>query len=340
MKETGAAGLLAAYRDLTPYIQPCQAFVALAREGELDLLARLGLVLITADCFAQGASRDLLREIRLSGFLPLDISIVEHLREDEVAAMFLPASLPLEYRFWLLKERFALGPSAALLVTHPTAKNVGAALAAAKGDRHPMRAVKHGWRTRLPAINGLLNLVHTADSPAHLIRNAQPFYSTERLLAAARNVNAPPQSTWNQIEAILAAHELISSGCRSFSSVYLDLLERLVGHASREMINKGFVTAQDQIASSMASLDAEAILRAIRAASACCTFCDPSIENLLRTLTDLNDASSVDWDEWLLQLGRTGIVLDRWESLILRTTLYFADQDLPRELLHEIRARS
>jgi len=232
--KTPADDLLEKYSDITPDNGLCIDFLSLAGPTEIRNLDYLGLILITPETFILGRVDQLLRRFDLDGLIPIDCAVIDTLSEDQVSYMFIPNWIPERFRWWLFSNRFKLGPTAAILVTHLGDMNIHTKLAKTKGFRIPMKASEGTWRRDFGAINGVLNLVHTADNPAYVLRNGGPFFSTERFVNAssrAGKIRSGDSSDldWNDTWVYgLAGFNNRNSLNLSFLGTYLNVLQRIL----------------------------------------------------------------------------------------------------------------
>lgn len=342
--------LLEQFRRITPDDGYCNQFVSLADEQEIDDIEHLGLVLVAPETFALGVTSALCDKIKESGFHPVDLAVADALTEEEVAAMFIPGWIPERYRFWLIQRRFMMGPTAAILVTHHGSEPIGDLLQRAKGYRIPIKAVAGTWRGDLPSINGVMNLVHTADAAPYVLRNGAPFFPPERLVMALRRVAAIRSGRaqplgWEDIKHYaLAGYARGDTRCGSFFQVYFRSLARLLARQWARARHPHLEEALGSINALVGSRGHEdllggtgATLRAIQATSRCEHLCEPPAGTLIRLLTHLHRAHLVRWDRVLPEFAAAQVTLDRWETLILFSTLYYTDQELSAELLDACR---
>jgi hypothetical protein len=344
--------LLEQFRQITPDVDYCQRFLQLATDDEVEQLRHLGLILIAPESFALRVVDQLIDRISRSGFIALDLVVVDRLTEDELAAMFIPGWIPERFRFWLIQRRFMMGPTAAIPVTHFGTEDIAESLKSRKGYRIPAQAEPGTWRAELPSINGVLNLLHTADDPAYVLRNAAPFFSAERHVRVLRKMcairsGADQGLDWEALKRYgLAGYQAATRKCGSFFEVYFALLQRLLSRQWERTQHPLFVAAQDQIAKVLRS-EVESDLRggtlttfeAIAAVAKCTEYCESHVAHLIRLLAQLDQAHKVAWDRVLPQVEATGVSLDDWEKLILLTTLYYTDQELSAPLLTACRER-
>ena len=328
-------------RQITPDTDYCQRFLQFATDDEMESLPHLGLILIAPESFALCVIDQLIDRINRSGFVAVDFAVVDPLTEDEIAAMFIPGWIPERFRFWLIQRRFMMGPTAAIAVTNHGSEPIGDYLKHSKGYRIPVQAEPGTWRAELPSINGVLNLIHTADHPAHVLRNGAPFFSAERQVQTLRKVcairrGADKGQDWEKLKRYgLAGYQSATRKCGSFFEVYFRLLQRLLAREWERTAHPLFVAAQEKIAKVLRSeveLDLRggtpATFEAIAAAAQCAEHCGSQVAHLLELLTRLDKAHDVAWARVLPQIQPAGVSLDRWDELILLTTLYYTDQEL------------
>lgn len=338
-------GLRQAFLQSTPDPEVCDRFLAVASPDLLPNLDRLGLILIGPETFALGVTRPLLAAIDAAGFLPVDLALQDRLSQEQVATMFFPTWVPQRFRWWMIEQRFSMGHTAALLVTHRSGDAIGDRLREAKGYRIPRLARDGTWRKDLGAINGVLNLVHTADGPVDVLRNTAPFFAPERLAAAlergpAMQSGAMPALQWSALSSYgLMGFDQPTGWCASFLTVYFKVLRRLLAQEWIAAPHPLLEAAQERIAPLLLlplppdGPQTHAVIQAIRAVARCEAVCSGITQQLVRLLTHLREAPQVEWDRWLGRFAEAGLRLDPWEKLILITTLYYADVELPGEVL-------
>lgn len=333
------ASLRAAYLETIPDIEPCDALLALTAEEELRDLPYIGLILLAPETFALGCALPLIRRLESDGFVPLDVAIADPLSEDQIAAMFVPSMQPRRYRFWLIASRFQMGPTAALLVTHPDAEPTGSILQRRKGHRLPIRADIGTWRGDFGAISGVLNLIHTADEPIHMIRQSAPFFSAERVSRALTNAGAfrrtheKPAFRWSDVARYsVLPFERPNSSCRSFRSVYLAVLRRIIAVEWLETRDPDFAVAERELAAvaKVAATSTGSQCWNLPATSAVAARSRSAFHTILAALLDVESMPNVAWDRELARLLAAGIGIDPWEKLILLSTLYYADEEIAR----------
>lgn len=324
----------------------CDPYLRLLTPEDYPRLDRLGFVLIAPESFALGVAPAVIASLADAGARILDMSFKQDLTEDEVSAMFVPGWVPHRFRFWLFQRRFLMGPNLALLVGNPKVPDMGAWLKEIKGFRIPLHATQGTIRSRLPAINGVLNLFHTADDPVYVVRNGIPFFSADRLVAALRASGGDGWNTQDVGDSLARCVALAParSSCRSFWRVYVDVLVRLIVCAAHQASGRNFdvhrraLLGLSDIDPNRPSAPCEKIAEVLAAALRDGISSRAPIPNLLRSLIELDRAPHQDWIRLLESLDQT-IPLSEWERLILLSTLYYADQELPGGLLTAIRSK-
>ena len=346
--------LVRAYRQITPDSEPCEAFLRAAHLQDFTEMAHFGLVLIAPECFAVGTACALADKMHELGLIPLDVELIDRLGDEAISAMFVPGWIPSRYRFWLVQRRFRIGATAAVLVTHVGSRPIAEVLASAKGDRIPRLAAVSTWRGDLPSVNGVLNLVHTADGPEYVVRNGIPFFTAQRLASAfhsARQIRngRPAELTWARIrQNVLLAYDCQTRVCPSFFSAYFTLLARILSLEWLSRKCSKVESAQQATARALSESDLKSgslptrrdAIRAVADLYSERTRIGTPREKLATALISLDLAASVDWDTKLQQLlNPVGVWLDPWHSLVLMATLYYADEGARSGTLGELSLR-
>ncbi len=355
--------LRSSYLDLTPDPDIVDDLLAHASDEQVAALPRLGLAVIGPEAFGLGVAGNLAQRLAADGLRIVGMQ-ARWLTEDDTAAMFVPGWLPERFRWWMIQRRWTSGHSAALLVSPDDTTEAGATLSANKGYRIPTEASPGTWRGDFPSINGVLDLLHTADSPAHVLRNAWPFFTSAQLCAAADAVTAGTALSPGQVADDLRAWEQPGQ-CRPFELVYLQLLHRLLAQADgtaaadlrADLSASARVIGADHCLRTEHSREPKPPARALakvndlterstgRLASPLIPAWGPQLRSVItrvaeyaRTtpgtsawldpLTDLPGARHRQWDRIIAALQAERLVANDWDALILLTTLYYTDQEL------------
>jgi len=314
---------------------PLDRFLEHAPASALEGIEHLGLLIIAPEAFARGVGRAITDKVESAGFILLDSAVLDPMTMDEIGMMFVPRWMPARFRWWLLEERYRMGPSVALLLSHNEGNPIAARLDQGKGRAQPQLAAVGTWRRELGALNGVLNLMHTSDGPPELVRHATPFFGAQRLaraLNAARAVRngASPPTSWHALrESTLGGLDSDPPVCPRFIEAYASLLLRLLFTAR---------TGGDQLAQACRALEylrtqgqvwglPEEGLAAVSLVRRCLPVLPPPTALLIDALTDLPQCRYRQWER-LLDCRATGLPLDRWSRLVLMSTLFFADREL------------
>ena len=343
MEKPSPTEFLEAYRALTLDVEPAEEFLATIQQDALAELDRFGLVLLAPESFANGVARQILDYLNTE--LGLEVVITSApivLNADECNYMFVPSHNPSRFRFWLFTARFSLGPSVALIVKGPEESNVSKVLSDAKGFRVPDKAHSTSIRARFGAITGVMNLVHTADDFAHVLRNCLPFFSPVSLARVVNRALSAETSYFDRAfrTASTVLHSLESDVAhrQSFSRIIRALILQLGACAvprDGATLPAGLIETAARFASvpppaSRFSfpVDSHPLLEIV-AQSAGAT----GLKECARALLTREELHLQDWLRLIEQARAAGVRLDDAEALILMSGLYYADQELTFEIL-------
>ncbi|WP_078557191.1 nucleoside-diphosphate kinase [Bacillus alkalicellulosilyticus] len=164
-------------------------FVESAEDNIIDSLGELGLILLGPETFITSNVEKVLTLLEDRGFVFLRICVIDSFTKEQLA-QFIPKSIANSFRWWLIQERYIMGPTAALMVCRDKKINepILRELKRIKGYRIPLNAEESTLRNQLPTINGLLNFVHTPDNSAFLLRDSEPFFNTEDVIQAINEI--------------------------------------------------------------------------------------------------------------------------------------------------------
>jgi nucleoside diphosphate kinase len=133
--------------------------------------------LICPDALARNLGLAVMERIRAAGFTPAAWQVIWH-RPDDLDFFHEAniASAWQAYLYRLVDQLFAFGPAVALLLADQRQGTDGHdRLRLAKGPSDPARSGPGTIRGDLGSINGMLSLLHTADSPADSARESAVF---------------------------------------------------------------------------------------------------------------------------------------------------------------------
>ncbi|HWT93549.1 MAG TPA: nucleoside-diphosphate kinase, partial [Solirubrobacteraceae bacterium] len=149
-----------------------------AGEGALRLVHDHAAVLLKPDAFAGRTALAAVRLLAGAGFAPVAARRVEVGRHAARALWLYRFNVATADRIVLHDQIFAAGPS--MLVVLRSAGDAGGVpatvrLTALKGSSRPERRSPEQLRSRLGVGNRLLNVLHTSDEPADLVRELAIF---------------------------------------------------------------------------------------------------------------------------------------------------------------------
>lgn len=280
-------------------------------------------VLLAPDTFVRGKQFDVLARLRALSLEPVAFRLVQ-MGPDLLDALYAIniADRWDTYRYRLLDRSFRIGPVMAM-VFRDSAKGEGDGdgageagepyrrLAAEKGFHEPVRAAEGTIRRDLGAINSILGLLHSSDSPDEAaqesalfgvngpgLRGVEPASALEgflRLVAAER-----PAET-RDFDGVLGGVR-----ARAGRAAWADLSER-----GRELLVRR--AGEDTLWAVGAGAEIAAELR--------CGPENPMRAALVGEFTP--EHPRVDMAEALNGLAAYGVALDEWEHLVLESSMYF-----------------
>lgn len=269
------------------------------------------LVVITPDALVRHLGSPVIERLRDNGFEvvthrllwtpPVEIDAF-HRRHATVAAD--------RELYRLADALFELGPSLVLLLTHsgvPDERAMFELMHELKGRGDPAYAAPGSIRHDLGAVNTILNIVHATDSAAETAREKEIFLAGQ-----------PDRGGEEDVADTLALVErVLPRETRSFDALVGGVRGRVLAALWDELAPAG----RRQVA---AWLDrGPEWLAGATLAQPVSTHLG-SRHSLLRVLdTEFVPESGVDWDELDKIITVGGVVLDRWEWLVLATSLRF-----------------
>lgn len=314
----------------------------------INNLNDFGFILFAPECFKLGVAYDIFLDIISRGFMILDLKILEKINEEQLSNLYLPqvkpyipAYIPSDFRWWLLQKRFSAGPIAGLIVKKTTIDNVSChdLLGKNKGFRIPYRADKQTIRNSFPAINGILNLIHTSDDAAFFIRESTAIFTTTEL---AEVLELKKESDPKVLQNALIMYQDCSNELNSFFSVYYKTIF-LILHRNSIICEKKI---RDQIVEMMPSDNITEsweertgkLLNFVTGAKEK-LFSDISPKSLkaspnaivLDSFLNFTPGENGSWLEILELIRAAGIKLSNWEELVLLSSLYYFKDFFPVE---------
>ncbi|MDG5788617.1 nucleoside-diphosphate kinase [Evansella sp. AB-P1] len=332
-------------------------FIKNLSNNQLNNLNQLGLVLIAPESFKLGIIDDILTYLKDYEIVVIDAAIIDRFNEEHLAE-FIPESIPKFFRWWLIEQRYTKGPIGALLVCPKKELEITTLekLKEIKGYRLPSIAEQYTLRSRLPSVNGLLNLIHTPDDVVHLIRDLSPFFSMDKV---TRALNIIPEIQ-TQKNVGLSIHDIKNyyfSGYLTknryyynlFATLYLQFLHRLISivllntNKSEEtileiqkVVNEGLNRQQNIQGTRHLSLkELENTLNKIKNLylefneniftekyKFMEVFKYKLLWEILYDLINLQDISYKNWQTVFYQLKQCDVYITEWEELVLVSTLF------------------
>lgn len=268
--------------------------------------------LVTPDALVRHLGAPIVARVRQAGFQPVAHRLLWtppagiddfHRRHDTVAAD------PELHR--LANALFELGPSLALLLTHPDVPDQSSMfdrLRELKGRGEPAHAAKGSLRHDFGAINTILNLVHATGSTEETAREKEIFLTGGQ----------PESHPGGEVSTTLAMVEhVLPKETRSFDALLGGVRQRVLAALWDEVPPTGRRRV-------LGWLERGPLwLARARLGEGLAEDLGPG-HPLLQVLdTDFGPDSGVRWDELHKVITAGGVTLDRWEQLVLSTSLRF-----------------
>lgn len=272
-------------------------------------------VLLSSDAPFRGVHTDVVDRLREDGFPPVaarvldvDPEMIDDLYADLIAGQWQT------WRYRLVDALLGLGPAVALVCRDTAGRaDPHAALAERKGYQHPTRAARGTIRRDLGAVNSIVGLLHSSDGPAESEREAGVF----GLVAADAG---DPDAVAAAIDHRLALAAPAVPERRDFDATLASVRARVLNRtweelpaATRERLRAAFGEPADLGRPGCGDRLADLLGDAVPAGLAGVLRCEftPAWRATMRL------RHAVD------QLARVGVRLDRWERLVLETSLHF-----------------
>jgi hypothetical protein len=301
---------------------------------------QVSLVVFTPGCLAAGQLDLGLRLVADSGFTPVQGRYFRF-TEPMVRRVWryqLPTFRPDRWR--LIVDLLLAGPSFLLVCVDPDAHDPSAAarMAARKGPSDPRLGQPGQLRTELGGMNKIINLVHCAQEPADVVREAAILLEEPELRAAwSRSTPALPAATgwWPRSAPVPRWAGM------SFAHTAALLRQRLVEAATARLADPGVgVSAHELLELELRILEKTSVRRPLAALAELRAHCSAHrIADLLRPALDhtsrdplpgmLVDAvaelegalfdAQCDLPRLWCLIDQAGFYVDGWERLIIST---------------------
>jgi nucleoside diphosphate kinase len=268
-------------------------------------------VLLSPDAAYRGVHGDLVERLRKEGFPPVAARVVHAYPElvDELYADLIAGQWQ-TWRYRLVDASLGLGPAVGLICRHTGDGDPHDLLAARKGNQHPEQAKPGTIRRDLGAVNSIVGLMHSSDGPVESQREAAIFGLTPADAADDPDgidylcqLVAPATPETRDFEQVLAAVR---------TRLLAVLWAELPAGVRRQLRDRfprtgalGGIGAGEALADLLDGLVPPALLTTVR-----CEF-EPHWRDRLR----IGQAEQA--------LRRHDVVLDRWERLVLESSLHF-----------------
>jgi nucleoside diphosphate kinase len=278
-------------------------------EGDRAVFALIG-----PDALARHLGVEVLDRIESAGFAPAAWRVLWH-RPDDLDSFHERNITRVwkAYQYRLVDQLFGFGPTVALLLAdqHPAAGQAShQRLLLAKGPSDPARSGPGTIRGDLGSINGMLSLVHSADSAADSARESAVFAGPAGLAGSSDPGELRAQMALLQLSAPREdrGYRAVLAGLRARSlAAAWDDLPRPVRKTARVMLEAG---------------PAEFSAPGVGERLACLLPDGHPIAGLLRA--DFTPGSpGPDLQRVKLALATLGTGIDEWESLVLATSRRF-----------------
>jgi nucleoside diphosphate kinase len=287
-----------------------------------DFWTRHVFVLLSPDATYRGVHLELIERLRKERLVPVAAKVVHSYPEliDELYADLIAGQWQ-TWRYRLVDASLTLGPAVALICRYDGEGDAHAEAAARKGYQHPEEARPGTIRRDLGAVNSIVGLMHSSDGPAESEREAKIFGLTaadavEPQEAAPRidylcRLIAPPAPEHRDFDRTLA-----SVRTRVLAAFWDVLPEPTRDRARRRFSHPdalGAIGAGADLAELLDGTAPAPLLPVLR-----CEF-EPEWRERIR-IGQVEDA-----------LQSVGVVLDRWERLVLESSLHFRPRRASRQ---------
>ena len=279
---------------------------------------RTVFALICPDALARHLGLTILERVGEAGFVPVAWRVIWH-RPDDLDFFHERniSSAWQAYSYRLVDQFFAFGPAVALLLADQrTGADGHGRLRRAKGPSDPARSGPGTIRGDLGSINGMLSLLHTADSAADSARESAVFTGTGGFTHGHRE----------DLLSVLALLQISRPReIRDYPDVVAALRAKAIAAAWPDLPRPVRKTASELLRSGTAEL----ALAATGERLACLLDQDHPLTGLLRASFTPASAGP-DPQRVAVTLAAFGTGIDEWERLVLATSRRFWPRQVVR----------
>ena len=272
--------------------------------------------LATPDALVRGLGPAFVRRLRAEGLTPVaarltttDSEMLDEMYADLIAGQWQT------WRYRLIDDVFALGPTLALLCRYDgDREDPHAFIGARKGHHHPHLAAVGTMRKDFGSINSILSVMHASDSPREALHDATVYGLSEA------NVIADDGKAAAHIDYLAALTRPACPEQRDFDAVLADVRARLLLAVDHRVTGPAHdaLVAEFPVPDLLARPDAGKRLAALLAG-----LVGDDVQHVLQC--DFDPDSRAVWraSDLFDVLRRYGVDLDSWERIVLETSLYF-----------------
>ena len=274
-------------------------------------------VLASPDSLLRGVHGALVRRLATDGFTPVaarlalaNSDMIDDLYADVIAGHWET------WRYRLIDAAFSLGPTLAMICRYDgDGDDPHELMRAKKGHQHPHRTSPGELRKDFGAINSILGVMHASDDPEESRKDAWIFGLTPD------DADAQAAGIASRIALLCALTEPASPEQRDFDTVLGELRASIVVAKWDELGDSHTV---DAVA---ALLEEPARLGAPKAGAELAALLDGRLPaDLLDVVRcDFTPETKGDYRaaDLFATIRRHGVELDRWQRIVLETSLYF-----------------
>lgn len=281
-----------------------------------DFWDRHVFVLLTPDALLRGIQRDFVRRLIAEDFTPVAANLVQANSDmiDELYADVIAGQWE-TWRYRMIDDAFSLAPCLGLICRYDgTEDNPHAVMKRKKGHQHPARTVPGEIRRDFAALNSIIGVMHASDNPAESESDAAIFGLSAESVSTG--------SVTERIELLCALTTPASPELRDFDAVLGQLRADILVTFLAELTAAGVV---DELAELLGTTGEPARLATL----------GPELVRLADGViaADLLDVLGCEFTEsgrggrrgadLFNTIRRYGIEIDRWQRVVLESSLYF-----------------